>query len=165
MCFNVLDKVVMTSAGFAFAFVRGVKIAAKASSVTVLGKLLVVEIGRWREKKAEALISARGVGQIGKKTIKTISVYLRIGVTCCVLGTLGRWGINSSLPFTVEFAATSFAFFVLACDFCSPSILGFDALALLCDFGFVGAAGTVCPSATPFEPSAGLEGFEEENRL
>ena len=28
-----------------------------------------------------------------------------------------------------------------------------------------GAAGTAWPSATPFEPSAGLEGFEEENRL
>ena len=27
-----------------------------------------------------------------------------------------------------------------------------------------GLAGTVCPSATPFEPSAGLEGFDEDNR-
>jgi hypothetical protein len=93
-----------------------------------------------------------------------ISMYLRIGVTCCVLGTLGRWSIDSSLPFTVELTATSFAFFVLACDFCSPSNLGFDAFVLLCDLVFVGAAGTVCPSATPFEPSAGLEGFDEENR-
>lgn len=58
MLFSVLDKVLMTSEGFTLAFVRGVKIAAKASSVTVLGKLLVVEIGRWSEKKAEALISA-----------------------------------------------------------------------------------------------------------
>jgi hypothetical protein len=55
----VLDKVVITSDGFELAFVRGVKMAAKASSVTVLGKLFVVEIGRWREKKAEALISAK----------------------------------------------------------------------------------------------------------
>jgi hypothetical protein len=55
----------------------------------------------------------------------------------------------------VEFAATSFAFLLLAReDFCSPS-----------DFTFAGAAGTVCPSAIPFEPSAGLEGFDEENRL
>ena len=42
----MLDKVVITSEGFALAFVRGVKIAAKDSSVTVLGKLFVVEIGR-----------------------------------------------------------------------------------------------------------------------
>jgi hypothetical protein len=27
-----------------------------------------------------------------------------------------------------------------------------------------GLAGTACPSATPFEPSAGLEGFDEDNR-
>jgi len=63
--------------------------------------------------------------------------------------------MDSSLPFTVDFAATSFAFLLLARDdFCSAS--GLD---------FCGAAGTVCPSAMPFEPSAGLEGFEEENRL
>jgi hypothetical protein len=46
MFFSVFDKVVMTSEDFTLAFVRGVNIAAKASSVTVLGKLLVVEIGR-----------------------------------------------------------------------------------------------------------------------
>jgi hypothetical protein len=61
MLFSVLDKVLMTSEGFALAFVRGVKMAAKASLVTDLGKLLVVEIGRWSEKKAEALISAEEV--------------------------------------------------------------------------------------------------------
>jgi hypothetical protein len=43
---------------FLFVFNRGVKIEANASSVTALGKLLVSDIGRWREKKAEALISA-----------------------------------------------------------------------------------------------------------
>jgi hypothetical protein len=47
----------MTSAGFALTFVRGVKIAAKASSVTALGKFIVMEIGRWREKNREAAIS------------------------------------------------------------------------------------------------------------
>lgn len=50
----MLDKVEITSDDFEFAFVRGVKIAAKASSLTVFGKLDVREIGRWREKKAEA---------------------------------------------------------------------------------------------------------------
>lgn len=35
--FSVLDKVVMTSEGFELALVRGAKMAAKASSVTVLG--------------------------------------------------------------------------------------------------------------------------------
>jgi hypothetical protein len=44
----------ITSAGFALTFVRGVKIAANASSVTAFGKLLVREMGRWSEKKAEA---------------------------------------------------------------------------------------------------------------
>jgi hypothetical protein len=39
-------------------------------------------------------------------------------------------------------------------DFVSPSGLA-----------LAGAAGTACPSAIPFEPSAGLEGFDEENRL
>jgi hypothetical protein len=50
----VLDKVEITSDDFVFDFVRGVNMAAKASSVTVFGKLLVREMGRWREKKAEA---------------------------------------------------------------------------------------------------------------
>ncbi len=59
MFFSVLDNVVITSEGFAFALVRGVKMAAKASLVTVLGKLFVVEIGRWREKKEDAVISAK----------------------------------------------------------------------------------------------------------
>jgi len=51
---SVFDKVEITSDGFAFVFVRGVKIAANASSVTVLGKFMWREIGRWREKKEEA---------------------------------------------------------------------------------------------------------------
>jgi hypothetical protein len=54
---------------------------------------------------------------------------------------------------------------VLACDFCSPSNLGFDNFAFLSGFVFAGAAGTLCPSVTPFEPSAGLDGLDEENRL
>jgi len=37
MFFRVFDTVVMTSEGFELTFVRGVKMAAKASSVTVLG--------------------------------------------------------------------------------------------------------------------------------
>jgi hypothetical protein len=40
-------------------FIQGVNIAANASSVTVFGKLEVTDIGRWREKKAEAAISRR----------------------------------------------------------------------------------------------------------
>jgi hypothetical protein len=51
---SVFDKVEITSDGFVFIFIRGVKIAAKASSVTVLGKFMWREIGRWREKKEEA---------------------------------------------------------------------------------------------------------------
>lgn len=50
----MLDRVEITSDDFGFAFVLVVKIAAKASSEMVFGKLLVREIGRWREKKAEA---------------------------------------------------------------------------------------------------------------
>lgn len=43
---TVRDKVDITSAGFAFVFLRGVKMDANASSVTALGKLLVRDIGR-----------------------------------------------------------------------------------------------------------------------
>lgn len=42
----MLDNVDITSDGLAFAFVRGVKIAAKASSDTAFGKLEVTDIGR-----------------------------------------------------------------------------------------------------------------------
>ena len=56
---NVPDKVEMTSEGFAFVFVRSVNMVAKASSVTAFGKLLVREIGRWREKKVDALMSVK----------------------------------------------------------------------------------------------------------
>lgn len=52
----MLERVDMTSDDFVLTFVRGVKMAAKASSVTALGKFTVREIGRWREKKAEAQI-------------------------------------------------------------------------------------------------------------
>jgi len=45
--------------GFELDLVRDVKIAANASSVTVFGKLFVRDIGRWREKKAEAQISVK----------------------------------------------------------------------------------------------------------
>jgi len=54
---RVLVRVFITSEGFVFIFVWGVKIEAKASGVTVLGKLLVRDIGRWREKKSAAPIS------------------------------------------------------------------------------------------------------------
>jgi hypothetical protein len=40
-------------------FIQGANIAAKASSVMAFGKLEVTDIGRWREKKAEAAISRR----------------------------------------------------------------------------------------------------------
>jgi len=43
---TVRDNVEITSEDLVFAFVRGVKMAAKASSVTALGKLLVREMGR-----------------------------------------------------------------------------------------------------------------------
>lgn len=66
-----------------------------------------------------------------------------------MLGTLGS--NDSGLPFTVDSAATFFAFFLLS----------FAVSAL----PFVGVAGTACLSAIPLEPSAGLEGFEEERRL
>ena len=83
----MLDRVEMTSDGFTFLFIREVKIAAKASLVTVFGKLMVRDIGRWSEKKAEAQISDQSsdvyhTGAIGP--------CLRRGDICCVLGTLGR---------------------------------------------------------------------------
>lgn len=56
---SVFDKVEITSEGFAFALVRGVNIAANASSVMFLGKFMCREIGRWREKKEEAQISVQ----------------------------------------------------------------------------------------------------------
>lgn len=37
---SVFDKVEITSDGFAFDFIRGLNIAAKASSVTVFGKFM-----------------------------------------------------------------------------------------------------------------------------
>ncbi len=43
--FSVFDSVEITSEDL-FARIRGVKIAAKASSVTALGKLFVRDIGR-----------------------------------------------------------------------------------------------------------------------
>jgi hypothetical protein len=43
---TVRDKVEIMSEGLVFVFVRGVKMAANASSVTALGKLLVREMGR-----------------------------------------------------------------------------------------------------------------------
>jgi hypothetical protein len=79
----------------------------------------------------------------------------RVGGICCVLGTLGRFHEAPSLPFTVLFATTSFAFLL-------PVLEDFFSLSgLACG----GLAGTSWPWATPLEPSAGLEGFEEENRL
>jgi hypothetical protein len=62
----------------------------------------------------------------------------------------------SSLAFTVQFAATSFAFLrvVRAAGFLSPSWR-------VC----AGPAGTVCPSEMPLEPLAGPEGLEDEQRL
>lgn len=52
-----------------------------------------------------------------------------------MLGTLGRFNKDGSLPFTVALAATSLAFFLLT--------LGTGGLS---------------------DPSAGLEGFEEDSR-
>lgn len=50
----------MTSEGFAGPFERCVNILAKASSVTIRGRLCVTEIGLWREKKEDR---ARAVSQ------------------------------------------------------------------------------------------------------
>ena len=82
----MLDNVEITSDGLAFDFVRGSKIAAKASSVTALGKPLVREIGRWSEKKAEAQISV--YSQTHEQFVD-ILLHIRLGAMCCVLGTLG----------------------------------------------------------------------------
>ncbi len=62
----------------------------------------------------------------------------------------------SSLALTVQFAAVSFVFRRLDVfeDFFSPS-----------DRVCAGVAGTSPPSVIPLEPSAGLDGFEEEYRL
>lgn len=60
----------------------------------------------------------------------------RMPVMCWVLGTLGRCCREASLPFTVALAATSLAFFLF-----NRAAEGVD------------------------DPSAGLEGFEEESRL
>lgn len=73
---------------------------------------------------------------------------------CCVLGTLGRFENASSLPLAAKPEAVSFAFRLLVRD------------------DFFSAAGLACvwlvtasPSATPLDPSAGLEGFEDDNLL
>ena len=84
-----------------------------------------------------------------------IRVHLRVGGICCVLGTLGGLNKAPSLPFTELFASTSLAFLL-------PALEGLLSLSSLARAGL---AGTSPPSATPFEPSAGLEGFEEEKRL
>jgi hypothetical protein len=82
-----------------------------------------------------------------------------LGAMCCVLGTLGRCSIDWSLLFTVEFAETYFAFFLLdlvLSTFSTPPEPPFD---------FDGAAATASLSAIFLGPSAGLEGFEEDRRL
>lgn len=52
---RVFDKVVITSAD---GLLAGLNIVAKAFSVTGCGMLIVIEIGRWSEKKLAAAISA-----------------------------------------------------------------------------------------------------------
>lgn len=115
----VFDKVEITSAGL-FVFVRGVNIAANASSVMFLGKLIWREIGRWREKNEEAEISVdiRFADQVENAT------NLRLGGICCVLGTLGRFHATSSFAFRL----------LVLDDFFSLS-------GLVCR----GSAGTSCP--------------------
>lgn len=79
------------------------------------------------------------------------SANLRFGVIWLVLGTLGKLCMVSTL-FT-ELVEVSFVFLVL------PAFeVFFSASGRACD----GDVGTACPSATPFDPSAGLEGFDEE---
>jgi hypothetical protein len=82
---------------------------------------------------------------------------------CWVLGTLGRWRNDSSLPFTVEFALRLLAFegfcSGFCSEFCSPSGPAASAATS------AGVLGSVWPLLIPFEPSAGFEGFEEESRL
>lgn len=52
----MFDNVDITSVGLV-ARVRGVNIAAKASSVTAFGRPWLRDIGRWREKKEAEYIS------------------------------------------------------------------------------------------------------------
>jgi len=74
---TVLDRVENTSEDFELSLVRGVKIAAKASSVMALGKLEVTDIGRYREKKADAAISGTKVIRAEMITGKIIT-YLSL---------------------------------------------------------------------------------------
>jgi hypothetical protein len=60
--FTVFANVEITSEGL-LARTRGVKMEAKASSVTTRGKILVRDIGRWREKKEVAATSVKWVSQ------------------------------------------------------------------------------------------------------
>lgn len=64
-----------------------------------------------------------------------------------MLGTLGKFCIDSSLPLTVFSATTSLALFLL--EFLEE----------------VFCAGLAATSVTPSGPSAGLEGFDEDCRL
>ena len=68
-----------------------------------------------------------------------------------MLGTLGKFCKVSSRPLTVQSSATSFAFL-------------FDFVAAFFSFDFGVESAGAWPSMR-FEPSAGLDGLEEEYRL
>lgn len=85
---SVLDRVVITSCGL-FERVRCANIVANASSVMARGKFIVRDMGRWREKNADAAISAEKI--INPLTlIHKHYIYLRVGEIWLVLGTLGK---------------------------------------------------------------------------
>lgn len=90
-CSRVDESVEITSF-VAFTRRRGSKICAKAVAVMGLGNEVVREMGRWREKKSDALISTTQSSTTNSiaLVVLTSDVDLRVGEMCCVLGTLGR---------------------------------------------------------------------------
>lgn len=85
----------------------------------------------------------------------------RLGVIYWVLGTLGIFK-NEFLILGVLFPDTLLVFLLLGSGFSSISVLETSAC-----FGDDSAVveTTDCALTTPFDPSAGLEGFDEEARL
>jgi hypothetical protein len=146
-----LDKVEITSETLVLR-VLGVKMAAKDSSVMILGKLWVTEMGRWREKKvdsprtAEALPLERPARGVDKGEVIDKPSFER----CCVLGTTGScFVMDESFAFLLRRSPVGFAFDDSASD----------------DFDSADDAGTDCRAEISFDPLSGLDGFEEEHRL
>jgi hypothetical protein len=53
---------------------------------------VVTEMGRWREKKEETLMSAIGLASTVCIVLYHVHGYIPLGRKCCVDGTLGRFG-------------------------------------------------------------------------